>query len=319
MKVPFCFLFMLCVSFSYAQKDKGVHVYSDSDSKVKTKKDKKGPTYQRDSTGRRVRGYTALTFTLGMHPTLKRYGGTASVDYNYTQADYNNGGNISYPNADFSKQFTSRRFLTEIGFLGWEKNLRYRYTEIKTGILMGKHGGALYLAYGMGFRKELGEGKSAIRLGVSFFYTGRVTQIGKIDNNQKDIVIDNVVFYKFFVTHGKYGSYHYDASYIRNSLNYNCFGIKPRISIEFFPESRKSSFRFNVGYNVVLSEKTTFVLQQYGKNGGGSSGTHHTFNLSDPYLNYTFTGSSQKHSPYAMNGLFINLELSCKIKTLYKK
>ena len=68
-----------------------------------------------------VRGYIALTFTLGMHPALKRYGGTASTHYNYSQYDYTNGITQPLP-VHFSKQFVDRNFLLEIGLLGWEKD-----------------------------------------------------------------------------------------------------------------------------------------------------------------------------------------------------
>jgi hypothetical protein len=298
MKEIVTLLFIFAVTFCSAQNNNGVHRYSDFD-KNKTKSDS-------------IRGYMALTFAIGIQPALRRHGGDVTVKYAYTEYDHVNQS-LQFKVASFGRNFIGQKFLCEVGLFGWEKNLNKRYTELKTGIMFGKQTTEFYLAYGMGYRRVVSEGRYAIRLGMGIFYTGASANLGRLDNTDKDIIIGSKVYHDSFKSSG---NYRYQATHIKNVLTYNCFGLKPKLGIERISKSGKTSVRFNVGYNIPFYQITAIRIEQYS---GSTTGSYSSFSINDPDFHYKFSGSGKHNSPYAVNGLFMNVELSCRVQILYKK
>ena len=241
--------------------------------------------------------------------------GTLSFDFPTTV--YNSQNNTTYPlTLNPSASFSSRRYAWEIPF-GLEFIYRKYTANISFGIGFGKYGP---FDFSLGLGRTISISKNfSINAGLDYFQLQENLSLGAFPQSGLDITINGTTYYH------QYHAYNSGHSYNATYLNFNYYqaigGIRPKASL-IVALSKKIVIKLNVVYNFSLYNVKRLQIMQEGN-------TAHPQNLypnvvsissnstSNPYFNYSFTGSS--HGPFYAKGLVANIEIGYNLKRVKRK
>jgi hypothetical protein len=255
---------------------------------------------------------THLSFLLGTginsYHVLR---GTSNLSFPYLQCDLQSGI-TSTQRFEASHSFVPRRILPEIIF-GFDLAGRRLYSDCHLSFGIGRYSQS-NLAIGAGFVIPLQDKRFSLRIGTDYFASYGHADVGKIDNNQKDIYINGEEYMHNYHIHGRHTTTYYNSTAINVSVRETTIGFRPKISLVFQPEGRSIFYKFNLGYGIPIATKESIGFKQTGKTTTKVNYNDHedeTESANNPYYNYSFNGS-RNQGPFLGKGIFFSIELGFK-------
>jgi len=259
--------------------------------------------------------YLGTICTAGVD-NLKTANGTASVYFPYVAT--NSAGTSTHQIASLSHHF-SPTFLSMVGW-GFEYQRGMYYGE---GVFqIGNNWTSTVtndIGYGnwytgSGIRINLTKDNSfAFRVGYRFIYNHIYDQIGRIDNSQMTLTINNDnQFGPTYVAyhHTKYGTYTtvYDATYTQVDFEQFNYGAAITLGLEYVDSFNGIIYRLRGGYNQSFYTTNQITLAQTNSDHSGYFGNVDSYGLSNSFVNYHYSTNGFNNAPFSSNALFLNFE-----------